>query len=263
MSHDTFSQTNDESLVLRALDMLRRRKILAILNNAAVMASAVSLTRSTCRICADPRRFSSAEKPVPEVFVKPAVTGELESRLHVIKQEILSRAQADRPVSSRASISTGAAGPRLGRIAPRSDAARHRDRDRAGQLSGRKSTVSFRLSYTGANGQTINTRRDERDCHCVAQERPDPHPGRDTYADALSEGATGGNVKRSAGSSTRIGCGRTSSHPGGLRSGRESEGTSAAIERLNTQLRLNGERQLKLMEDRGKIAEECRRLVVV
>jgi len=31
------------------------------------------------------------ERQVAETFVRPAVTGELESRLHVIKQEILSR----------------------------------------------------------------------------------------------------------------------------------------------------------------------------
>ena len=51
--------------------------------------------RSRC-ILPDLYRASAVvlvERPVPETFVRPAVSGELESRLHVIKQEILSRAR--------------------------------------------------------------------------------------------------------------------------------------------------------------------------
>src|SRR5262249_32009788 len=44
----------------------------------------------------------------------------------------------------------------------------------------------------------------------------------------------------------------TSSHPGELP--QQVEVNLAALERLNTQLRLNGERQLKLLEDREKLA---------
>ena len=42
MSQDPFSSTNDESLMLRTLQIFRRRKILVITAFAAVMASAVS-----------------------------------------------------------------------------------------------------------------------------------------------------------------------------------------------------------------------------
>src|SRR6185295_20028738 len=43
----------------------------------------------------------------------------------------------------------------------------------------------------------------------------------------------------------------TSAHPGELP--QQVEVNLAALERLNTQLRLNGERQLKIMEDREKL----------
>ena len=90
MSQDIFSPSTDESLVFRAVEMFRRRQLVAILASAAVMASAVSFA-----VCLPDLFRATAivlvERPIPEVFVRPAVNGELDSRLHVIKQEILSR----------------------------------------------------------------------------------------------------------------------------------------------------------------------------
>src|SRR5436190_15951623 len=90
MSRDLLPPTTDQSLALRALDIVRRRRLLAVVVFATVLAAAGSfvlylpdLYKATAMVL--------VERQVAESLVRPAVTGELESRLHVIKQEILSR----------------------------------------------------------------------------------------------------------------------------------------------------------------------------
>src|SRR5262252_8961678 len=90
MPHEMLTPGHDESVALRAFDIFRRRKLLALAVFGVAFASALSFAR----YLPDLYRGTAVvlvERPVPEAFVRPAVTGELESRLHVIKQEILSR----------------------------------------------------------------------------------------------------------------------------------------------------------------------------
>ena len=92
MPYDTPSPTPDEPFVLRALEILRRRAVLAFVVFTAILVSAVAFAR----YLPDLFRASAVvlvERQLPETVVRPAVSGELESRLHVIKQEILSRAR--------------------------------------------------------------------------------------------------------------------------------------------------------------------------
>jgi uncharacterized protein involved in exopolysaccharide biosynthesis len=90
MPNDMLTPNSDDSLALRAFDMIRRRKALALTIFTTVLAAAVAfalylpdLYRSSAIVL--------VERPLSESFVRPVVTGELESRLHVIKQEVLSR----------------------------------------------------------------------------------------------------------------------------------------------------------------------------
>ena len=92
MARDLLASTADDSLALRILDILRRRRLLAIGMFAAVLSAAVSfaiylpdLYRAQALVL--------IERPVDESSSASAESapGELESRLHIIKQEILSR----------------------------------------------------------------------------------------------------------------------------------------------------------------------------
>src|SRR5262249_56674779 len=145
---------HDASLGLRAFDISRRGGRLAIAASSAVLAWVVSfggslrdLYRGTAVVL--------VERPVPEAFVRPAVTGELESRLHVIKQEILSRTRLTELIM-RFNLY-----PELRKRYPLDtalDQMRHdMDIELTGpeQVSGRKTTVAFKLSYTGASGATV------------------------------------------------------------------------------------------------------------
>src|SRR5688500_10198465 len=92
MPRDILSNAPEDSTLLRSLAILRRRKIVALVVFATVFASAVTFALYLPNLY-QATSVVLVERPVSESFVRTAVTGELESRLHVIKQEILSRAR--------------------------------------------------------------------------------------------------------------------------------------------------------------------------
>ena len=90
MARDLLSPTADDSLALRVVEIVRRRKLIAVTAFATVLAAAISfalylpdLYRATALVL--------VERSISESIVRTPVSGELESRLYVIKQEILSR----------------------------------------------------------------------------------------------------------------------------------------------------------------------------
>src|SRR5687767_4726313 len=148
MARDPLSTTTDDSLALRVLDMFRRRTLLAVAVFATVIAAAVSFAL----YLPDLYRASAlvlVERPVSESIVKTPVSGELESRLYVIKQEILSR---DRLIGL---IERFDLYPEMRKRAGLEEVLTQARNDiivePAGpeQVSGRTKTVSLTLSYTG------------------------------------------------------------------------------------------------------------------
>jgi len=250
MTRDTLSPANDESLAWSVLDMVRRRRILAIMVSTAVLASAVSfalylpdLFRATAVLL--------VERPVTETFVRPAVSGELESRLHVIKQEILSRDRLTELISRYDLYSNLRSRYPMDNVL---DQMRHDiDVELTGpeQLSGRKTTVSFRLSYTGATGPQVAEVTNALAAFYVAQN--DRMRSQEATRTTEFLKAQLDATRKQLDQSERGLHTYTSSHPGELP--QQVEVNLAALERLNTQLRLNGERQLKILEDREKLAE--------
>ena len=250
MPRDILSASNERSLVSRATDIFRRRKIVVVLVFAAFAASAASFAR----YLPDLYRASATvlvERSVPETYVRSAVSGEVESRMHVIKQEVLSRARLTELVE-RFNLY-----PELRKREPMDtvlEQMRHDiDIEPNGpeQLSGRKTTVSFRLSFTGARGDTVADVTNTLANFYVARN----NGIRTQEATRLTEflkaqlDATKKQLERDEGAMRSY----TSKHPGELPS--QVDLNLHALDRLNTQLRLNGERQLKILEEREKLAE--------
>jgi len=250
MPRDILSASNERSLVSRATDILRRRKIVVVLVFAAFAASAASFAK----YLPDLYRASATvlvERSVPETYVRSAVSGEVESRMHVIKQEVLSRARLTELVE-RFDLY-----PELRKLEPMDtvlEQMRHDiDIEPNGpeQLSGRKTTVSFRLSFTGARGDTVADVTNTLANFYVARN----NGIRTQEATRLTEflkaqlDATKKQLERDEGAMRSY----TSKHPGELPS--QVDLNLHALDRLNTQLRLNGERQLKILEEREKLAE--------
>src|SRR6266511_1601985 len=83
---------HDDSVILRAWEILRRRPLLAFVVFMTIVPSAISFAT----YLPDLYQASAVvlvERQVSEAVAKPSAGGELESRLQVIKQEILSRSR--------------------------------------------------------------------------------------------------------------------------------------------------------------------------
>jgi polysaccharide chain length determinant protein (PEP-CTERM system associated) len=250
MPRDMLSTAQEDSAMLRSLEILRRRKMVALVVFAVVFASAVTfalylpnLYRATSVVL--------VERPVSETFVRAAVTGELESRLHVIKQEILSRARLS-DLITRYNLY-----PELRRGGQIDAALEQMRRDVVVEptgpemLSGKIKTVAFNLSYTGELQHTVADVANEIAAFYVAQN------------DAIRSGEavkTTQFLKSQLDEAKRqldVHEGRirayTSAHNGELP--QQVDMNLATLERLNTQLRLISEQQIRTLEQRQRLME--------
>ena len=137
------------------LEVWSRRKWLAILAFAFPLAAGVSLTaflpniyRSTATVLVD-------RQQIPETFVQATVTSALETRLHTISQEILSRSRLEALVSR-----FGLYADLRQRVAAEEVIERMR-KDIKLELKGaetrgqREATVAFTISYQGSDPATV------------------------------------------------------------------------------------------------------------
>lgn len=248
MSREMLSTPGDDSLALRILEIARRRAMLAVAVFAVVLAAAVSfamylpdLYKSTALVV--------VERSISETVVRTPVAGELESRLYVIKQEILSR---ERLI---ALIERFNLYPDLRRRAGMEEVLTQARNDIAvqpagpEQVSGRTKTVSFTLSYTGDSRDSVAEVTNAVAAFYV-QQNQDMRTQEATRTTAflkeqLAEAKA--QLDRHDGAMKAF----TDRYTGELP---QQVGVNlATLERLNTQLRLNGESQIRIIEQRDKL----------
>lgn len=248
MRPDSLSPSSDESFLRRTLDILARRRVVAAVVFAAVIASAVSFAR----YLPDLYRASAivlVERQLPETFVRPAVSDELESRLHVIKQEILSRARLTELVER---FDLYPALRARGDMDTVLEQMRHDiDVEPTGpeQVSGRTKTVAFNLTYIGDDARTVADVTNAIAAFYVAQNNQMRSEEAARTMHFLKSQLDDARAQLSA--QEREVRAYTSRHVGELP--QQVEVNLATLERLNTQLRLNGERQLRTLEQREKL----------
>lgn len=250
MARDPLATNSDDSLALRALDILRRRKILAAAAFGTVLAAAVSFAVYLPDLY-QASALVLVERPINESIIRPAVAGELESRLHVIKQEILSRDRLTELVNrfqlypslrkrmgiedilaqTRNDISVEAEGPE--------------------QVSGRTKTVSFRLTYTGDSRQSVADVTNAIAAFYVQQNDRMRSQEATQTTDFLKAQLL--EAKKTLDHQEALLRQFTSAHTGELP---QQMGLNlATLDRMNTQLRLIGEQQLRVIEQRERMME--------
>ncbi len=250
MPRDILSNTFEESAMLRSLEILRRRKTVALVVFATLFASAVTFALYLPNLY-QAKSVVLVERPVSETFVRAAVTDELESRLHVIKQEVLSRARLTDLITRYHLY------PELRQNGQLDGALEQMRRDVVVQptgpemLSGKIKTVAFNLSYTGETQETVALVANEIAAFYVARN------------DAIRSGEaekTTQFLKSQLDEAKRqldVHEGRirayTSAHNGELP--QQVDMNLAALERLNTQLRLISEQQIRTLEQRQRLTE--------
>ena len=250
MARDPLAPNSDDSLALRALDILRRRKILAAAAFGTVLAAAVSFAVYLPDLY-QASALVLVERPINESIIRPAIAGELESRLHVIKQEILSRDRLTQLVNrfqlypelrkrvgmedilaqTRNDITVAAEGPE--------------------QVSGRTKTVSFRLTYTGDSRQSVADVTNAIAAFYVQQNDRMRSQEATQTTDFLKAQLL--EAKKGLDHQEALLRQFTSAHTGELP---QQMGLNlATLDRMNTQLRLIGEQQLRVIEQRERMME--------
>src|SRR5262245_24655630 len=240
--------TTDGSLLLKAGDIIRRRRSTAIVVFTTVMVTCLSLSL----FLPDLFRASSVvlvERQLPDDVVRSAPDGELESRLHVIQQEVLSRANLTNLVE-RFNLY-----PALRARGDRDAALAHLRDDikieltGPEQVSGRSKTVAFRLTVTGEHPETVADVTNAIADFYVAQNgqmRTNEATRATQFLKAQLDEARQQLTGRERDVATY-----TTKHAGGLP--QQAEMNLAALERLNVQLRLNGERLLRALDQRATL----------
>ena len=252
MARDLLASTADDSLALRVLDIVRRRRLLALATFAAVVSAAVSFAIYLPDLYRG-QALVLIERPVDESIVRSSdsAPGELESRLHIIKQEILSR---DRLLAliTRFNLypkymKTGDVDDALNQM--RSDVEVNPSGPE--QVNGKTKTVSFTLNYTGDSAKSVadvtnaiaafyvetNDSMQSNEANSTSQFLRDQLAQAKVALDRQEEAVTQYTSKYNGQLPQQVGI------------------NLATLERMNTQLRLNGEQQIRLIEEREKLLE--------
>ena len=252
MARDLLASTADDSLAIRILDILRRRRLLAFATFSAVLAATVSFAIYLPDIYQG-QALVLIERPVDENIVRAAdsAPGELESRLHIIKQEILSRDRALELINRfhlyPKLMRSGSVDDGLNQL--RSDVEVNPSGPE--QVSGKVKTVSFTLKYTGDSAKTAADVTNAIASFYVQQN--DSMRSQSAMGTLQFMRQQLGDAKAQLDRQDAAISQYTSRYTGQLP---QQVGINlASLERMNTQLRLNGEQQLRLIEQREKLME--------
>jgi succinoglycan biosynthesis transport protein ExoP len=137
------------------LAIWRRRKWLAVVAFATVLAVTVSLARALPDLYRAKATVLIERQQVSEAFVRPSVTAELETRIQTIRQEIMSRTRVI-DLIARFNLY-----PDLRDRRPVDEIVDRMRKDiqlnpiAVDQLSGRAVTIAFTVSYLGRDPQIV------------------------------------------------------------------------------------------------------------
>lgn len=236
----------------RVLAIWRRRKGLAALAFAAPLAVTVGGTRPLPNIYQSTATVLVEHQQVAERFVRPSVTAELETRLLTITQEILSRSRLN-DLIARFDLY-----PDLRRRAPAEAAIERMRRDihvefkEAQQRGGYGVTVAFALSYRGRD--PVKVAQVTNALSGLFVEENVKIRERQTTVTAEFLGAQLDEAKRKLDEQARRINEFRERHMGELPE--QQLVNLAALERLNAQLRLNSDRQLRALERREALVRQ-------
>jgi protein tyrosine kinase modulator len=225
----------------RALEVWSRRQRLALLVLTVVLAGSLTfvwslpgLYRSTATVLVD-------RKDVPQNFVTPSVTGELETRLETITQEILSRGRLEDLVKRfdlyPALRTRGSVEEAVEQM--RKDIQREVKATEA--TGGRPATVAVLLSYRGPDPGTVAQVTNALASLYVEENATMRQRQASGTARFLASQVA--EMKRKLEEQER----RLGAAP------RPVETDLAALERLNTRLRINSDRQLRDLDRRERL----------
>ncbi|HEY6362280.1 MAG TPA: hypothetical protein VIX63_14300 [Vicinamibacterales bacterium] len=250
------SEPGGRDSVLRpdlALQVWQRRKWIAAAVFCSVSAAALTGAWSLPDLYRASATVLVERQEVSEAFVRPSITAELETRIQTIHQRVMSRERLS-DVIARFGLY-----PEIQGVVPIEAIVDRMRRDiiplqlkGVDQASGRTATIAFSLGYRGRDPWTVaqvtNTLVD-----FYVQENTAARE-RQAARTVAFLGSQLADVKRELDDQERLTNEFTLRHTNELP--QQLEANLAALDRLNTQLRLNGEYQLRALERRERTEQE-------
>ena len=224
------------------LEVWGRRKTLGILVFALVLAGSLSLVSSLPSIYRSTATVLVDRRDVAEAFARGAVTGELETRLETISQEVLSRSRLEELIK-RFDLY-----PEMRKRGPAEAAIDQMRRDIRREVKAtepssgsRSATISFSLGYRGREPETV-ARVTNALASLYVEENMRLRERQATGTAQFLRSQLGELKQKLEEQERRIG-----EQP------QTVETEIAALERLNTRMRINSDRQLRLLDRRERM----------
>jgi polysaccharide biosynthesis transport protein len=240
----------DESFVFRSVEILQRRWKVAAAVFTVVVASAISFAR----YLPDLYRATAVvliERQLPETLVRSVVSDEVDTRLHVIKQEILSRTRLTELIDRFNLYPDLRARSDMDSVLEQMRRDISIEQTGPEQISGRTKTVAFNLTYTGSGRETVADVTNAIAAFYAAQNNQIRSEEAQRAVSFLK--AQLDDSKQELQRNEQAVRSFTTRYVGQLP--QQLEVNLATLERLNTQLRLNGERQLRILEQRERATD--------
>jgi succinoglycan biosynthesis transport protein ExoP len=237
----------------RVLEALGRRKWVALLVFAAVFGAATGIALSLPDIYRATATVLVERQQVSEVFVTPSVTAELETRIQTIEQQVMSRTRLTELIS-RLNLY-----PEARKKAPIEALVNRMRRDIRLELkgveqrmTGRNATIAFTISYSGRSPGTVATVANAL-AGLYVEENTKTREGQAAETAAFLKSQLD-EVKQQLDAQEGRSSAFKLSHIGELP--QQVEANLASLERLNTQLRLNGENQIRGIDRRERLEKQ-------
>lgn len=238
--------------IQQAWAVWNRRKWLAILVFAAPFSAAITLAAFLPNVYRSSTTVLVERQQVPEAFVTPTVTSQLETRLQTISQEILSRSRLEGLISRFGLYSD------LRQVLP-PQAVIERMRDdiqldlKGVEARGRGgATIAFAISYQGSDPETVALVTNTLASFYVEENLKVRGQQASGTAEFLQSQLR--EVKQRLDEHERRVSEFKKRHIGELP--QQMEANLATLERLNTQLRLNSDNQTRAGERRAALAKQ-------
>jgi succinoglycan biosynthesis transport protein ExoP len=231
------------------LEIWRRRKWIAILAFAAAAVGAVTVALSLPDVYRAKATVLVAHPQVSEEFVRSAVTTEFEARIQTLQQQVMSRERLTDLITRLNLYPHLREKVRFETIVETMRGDVRLDFKGADTMSGRRPTIAFAVTYTGRDAQTVAL---------VANTLAEAYVEANLNSRALQSAQTAEFLKQQL-AQTKLELAKHEERVSefklrhGVELPEQSGSNLAVLERLNAQLRLNGEYQIRAMERRERL----------
>lgn len=233
-----------------ALDVWRRRKWIGVAVFIIVCSGAVAVVLSLPNLYRATATVLIERPQVSEAFVRQSVTAALETRIQTIHRQVMSRARLT-DVINRFGLYSELRGVSIDSLVERLRREAQLGMQGVEQSNGRTETIAFTLSYTGRDPETVARVANTFAAYYVEGNSKSRERQATETAEFLKQRLD--DVKRELDQQER----RTAESK--LRQETELkqlEASLTALERLNTQLRLNSESQMRALDRRQRIEQQ-------